>query len=253
MTWDASSDGVGPEEYSWLQHGALNPYGLYTIDPLMVGDTQNPGSMTPIPGSGTSATGWNYAGQLVGQNNLWTYEWNCIFDDGSGPGVATGGLPFITANLVVTNADQINTQTFSLLMTLNVPRVVVNPLMDGSIVGTVLDLTGNDATVSALTGSSIYTARIDFVDEQSLMVDAFSASAGGPFFSGPVGPEDFGIPTPAVASQDVNTNIQIFLEFSLSPGDSASFISIFEIVPSPGGLAVLGLAGLAGRRRRRRA
>ncbi|MCZ6611562.1 MAG: MYXO-CTERM sorting domain-containing protein, partial [Planctomycetota bacterium] len=71
--------------------------------------------------------------------------------------------------------------------------------------------------------------------------------------SGPVGPEDFGIPAPEVASQDVNTNIQIFLQFELSPGDSASFVSIFEIVPSPGGLAVLGLAGLAGRRRRRRA
>ncbi len=253
MTWDASHDGVGAEEYWWDQHGALNPFGLYTIDPLMVGDTQDPGSMTPIPGSGVSAFGWNYTGQLQGQNNLWTFEWNSIFDDGSGPGAATGGLPFVTANLVVTNADQVNSQTFSLVMTLNVPRPVVNPLMNGSIVGTVLDLTGDDATVSALGDSSIYTARIDFVDERSLMVDPFSASAGAPFFSGPVGPEDFGIPVPEVASQDVNTTIQIFLEFELSPGDSASFVSIFEIVPSPGGLAVLGLAGLAGRRRRRRA
>lgn len=253
MTWDASNDGVGPEEYSWYEHGTLNPFGLYTIDPLMIGDTQDPGSMTPIPGSGVSALGWNYAGQLQSQDNLWTYEWNCIFDDGSGPGAATGGLPFITANLVVTNADQINSQTFTLLMTLNVPRAIVNPLMNGSIVGTILDLTGDDATVSALGGSSIYEARIDFVDERSLMVDPFSASAGAPFFSGPVGPEDFGIPAPEVASQDVNTNIQIFLQFELSPGDSASFVSIFEIVPSPGGLAVLGLAGLAGRRRRRRA
>ncbi len=253
MTWDASNDGVGAEEYSWYDYGALYPFGHYEIDPLRVGDTQNPGSMTPIPGSGFSGYGWNYAGQLQSQSNLWTYEWNCVFDDGSGGGVATGGLPFITANLVVTNADQVNSQTFTLLMTLNVPRSVVNPLMNGSIVGTVLDLTGDDATVSALGSSSIYTARINSVDERSLMVDPFAASAGAPFFSGPVGPEDFGIPTPEVASQDVTTNIQIFLQFELSPGDSASFVSIFEIVPSPGGLAVLGLAGLAGRRRRRRA
>ena len=47
-------------------------------------------------------------------------------------------------------------------------------------------------------------------------------------------------------------SIEVQLEFSLSPGDSASVNGFFEVVPGPGGAMVLALFGLAGGRRRRR-
>jgi MYXO-CTERM domain-containing protein len=50
----------------------------------------------------------------------------------------------------------------------------------------------------------------------------------------------------------VTTNIAIRLAFTITAGDSASFTSLFVVVPAPAGaFAMLGLVGLAGGRRRR--
>ena len=157
----------------------------------------------------------------------------------------------------MTNNDQFNTQNFSLLMSLPVNAVLVNPLERGSIVGTVTDLTLDDATVSAPTGSQIYTPMIDGVAEAAglLMTDPFFTDAGGILFSNTVGPADFGVPVPIAASQDADSTIAILLDFDLTGGDSASFTAIFEVlpIPGPGGLPALAALGLlAGRRRRRR-
>jgi hypothetical protein len=88
-----------------------------------------------------------------------------------------------------------------------------------------------------------------------LMDDPFSESAGGPLFSGTVGPADFGIPEAINASQTVDASIGILLDFDLTAGDSASFTAIFEVlIPAPAGLPILAALGLvAGRRRRRQA
>jgi MYXO-CTERM domain-containing protein len=51
----------------------------------------------------------------------------------------------------------------------------------------------------------------------------------------------------------VAATIGIQLDFILSAGDSVAITSYFQVdpVPAPAGLALLGLAGLGGRRRRR--
>jgi hypothetical protein len=127
----------------------------------------------------------------------------------------------------------------------------------GSLVGTITDLTFDDATVFAPVGGRIYTPLINGSSEPPgfLMVDPFSESAGGPLFSGTIGPADFGIPVPVAASQTVDSSIGILLDFDLTAGDSASFTAIFEvIIPAPAGLSILAALGLvAGRRRRRQA
>lgn len=209
MTWDASGDTLPSNTYDPAEFGSA---------------------------SGNGDGSFTYLGELV--NTGWSLSWDCTVDPD----------PFVTANIVVTNNMAV-TQTFSLLMVLPIaPAITPATLMDGSIIGTVTDNNGNDATVAAVSGGSIYTAFIDGGAVQTLMDDPFSASAGGPFLSDNAGPESFA----DLAGPAANATIAIELEFTLSAGDSASFTSIFEVViPGPAGVALFGLAGAFGRRRRR--
>ncbi len=231
MGWTVGTDDT--INYDWTQYGTLNGFDDWDV-----------------PGSGQVWTGWNYAGTLVGGVGAWQLDWNCVFN--AGP---TGA--FVTANIVVTNNDIVN-QNFSLLMTLptGMLGLMANLTERGSVVGTITDLTFDDATVFAPVGGRIYTPMVDGSPEMPgfLMVDPFSESAGGPLFSNSVGPADFGIPAAVGVSQDVDSSIGILLSFDLTPGDSASFTAIFEVlIPGPAGLPLLVVAGMmAGRKRRRR-
>jgi hypothetical protein len=233
MTWDASNDGIGPNTYNWSTFGSYNGYGDWTV---------GEGELQSGPW-----TGHSYSGQLPGPGgNTWDLQWNCVFNNAVG-GVAAGGSAFVTANIVVTNTDVIN-QNFTLLMTLPVAAKVY-PGERGSIIGTVTDIFGDGATVLAPVGSRIYTPRIDGVNEvPGYLMSAPFSQAAGPFLSATVGPQSFGIVAP---SQAIDTSIAIFLSFDLTPGDSASFTSIYEIlIPGPGGLAAFAAFGLLRRRRR---
>lgn len=239
MTWDASGDGIGPNTYDWGTFGNLNGYGDWTVGtgPLQTGPWH----------------GWSYSGALQGPGgNTWGLSWDCVFNDNAS-GIAAGAPAFVTANIVVTNNSP-GVQNFTLLMTLPIGKAILAPVERGSVVGTVTDLTGDNATVSAPAGNRIYTPRIDGVNEGPgfLMGAPFSQAAGGAFLSSVVGPQNFGIPVLIPGTQSVDASIAIFLNFDLTPGDSASFTSIFEVqpVPGPAGLAVLAAMGLIRRRRR---
>ncbi len=218
----------GSVSYDWDHFGTL--YGL---------------GMHQVTGNNQDWLGWRYEGNVVEVG--WKLEWNCVFNDETG-GIGAGA--FVTANIVVTNNDA-GIQKFSLLMTL--PTGPLGSLLErGSVVGTVTDLTQDDATVSAPAGGQIYAPMIDGVPEAAgfLMIDPFSQSAGGSLASSPVGPATFGLPVPIATS--VDSSIGIMLNFELTPGDTASFTSIFEVfIPAPSGLPVLAAIGLLGGRRRR--
>lgn len=166
--------------------------------------------------------------------------------------------PFIVGNLVVTNTSN-STQTFFLDVSLPINVALASSLVGGSITGTVTDLNGDGATVSAIgANDAIYRAFTDVAPDftsgnlaGSLLVGA-SASSGS-FQSQTIGPDTFGGPIPSQAFGAVNTNIAIRLQFTLTAGDSASFTSLFVVVPAPGALAIAGLGLLAGRGRRRSA
>ena len=239
MTWDVSNDGIGANTYNWdPAHGGLgqlNPFGDYNV-----------------PHNEGTWTGWNYTGTLEGPNNRWHLEWSCVFYDASGATTA-GTSGFVVANIVVTNFSA-NTENFTLLMSNALARPIAAPLERGSIAGTVTDLTGEDATVSAPIGRQIFKSLIDTDDDNTLMGDPFFQTAGGPNLTGSVGPASFGVPALIPGSQDADNSIGIFLDFDLSTGDAASFTAIFEIlVPSPAALPVVAMFGLLGGRRRRRA
>ncbi|MHC4414012.1 MAG: hypothetical protein ACYS0G_01880 [Planctomycetota bacterium] len=223
-------------EYNWNQHGELMPYAEYYV------------------GESGPWTGWKYLGDDTDNGfpgGDFSFEWTTVFSPGTGGAAAQGGGAFVIANIGVINNDPLNTQNFQLLMTMPVFPAIIDPLKNGSIVGTVTDLDDDGALVSAPLGASIYTAFIDGFQESLLMTDPFGASPpqGG---STPVGPQDFGVPNPIPASRDVTTDIAILLNFDLSPSDAATFTAIFEVIPGPGGLPLLAAFGLlAGRRRRR--
>jgi len=163
---------------------------------------------------------------------------------------ASAAAETVTLNFVVTNTGAVeNEYTFNAF---SAPFSLAGPLtMSGSITGTVTDLNGNTATVNpSAQGAFIYTALIGGVAQKSLMDTGFGA---GQFLSGNGGPVEFFNENTNVGSVN-NQQLQIQIKFKLSAGDTASFTSIFTVVPAPGALvAMAGLIGSGAMFRRRRA
>ena len=153
--------------------------------------------------------------------------------------------PFITSNFSILNSSA-STQTYTVLVTLPIAAVTPSSLMGGSVQGGITA----DATAGTLsaTGTAIYTALIDGSPVATLFADPTSTSAGA-FLSNSLGSVAFGTPIPSAAGPAALTSIGIQLKFTLTPGDQASFTSVFVVNPVPEpttlGLVSLGLAGLA--------
>ncbi len=164
--------------------------------------------------------------------------------------------PFIVGNLVVTNTSG-QTQTFFLDVSLPINQAFASTVIGGSITGTVTDLTGDGAEVSSTPdGTAIYRAYTDVAPDFSSgnlagSLLAGASAAAGAFQSATIGPAEFGGPIPAQPYGAVTTNIAIRLQFTLTAGDSASFTSLFVVVPTPGALAVAAFGLVGGSRRRR--
>lgn len=100
-------------------------------------------------------------------------------------------------------------------------------------------LTGDGGSVSALPGTSLYSAFAG----GNLVHSDFAA----PFSQGV--PGNFGTNFGGL-SQDADSLSAIF-SFSLTDGEQLTHTGSIGGVPAPGALALLGIAGVAGRRRRR--
>lgn len=164
--------------------------------------------------------------------------------------------PFIITNLVVTNTTTI---TQDIVVEIILPTNIDLPasLVGGSVTGTVTDLNGNGATLASIGSDGIYTALTDLgfgTQATAGTLLTFTSVSAGSFLSASVGPASFGDAIPSQLHGAVVENIAVQFRFSLTAGDSASFTSIFvvEPVPSPGGIALLGLSMLAAGGRRRR-
>ncbi|MBK7404985.1 MAG: hypothetical protein IPJ41_10210 [Phycisphaerales bacterium] len=126
-----------------------------------------------------------------------------------------------------------------------------NPQGIASAAVTVTDVNGNGASLSP-DGSSLYTSRYngDFpagtlfanLLGSSLSSGAFQSAHASDEFPGGGNYANIGTPISSMSAA---------WTFSLSALDLASGTSTFAVVPAPASAALLGLAGLAARRRRR--
>lgn len=204
----------------------------------------------------TQAGTCSLAGPVMGGGGMWQLSSASLVLDPD---------PSVLAITAITNTSAV-TQTFVISVTLPIaPAFGAPSLIQGSISGSVTDtssVTGlgtvGAASVAAVSGGSIYTALIDGGSVRTLLDDPFSVSVGVNNGSATVGPADFGIPVRESKAVATTTDIGITLRFALSAGDSASFTSVFDVIPVPepsvalllgGGLAAL--AGLRGRRKLR--
>ena len=187
---------------------------------------------------GCGSAGSNGQSSCVGTNigpgsgDYTLTSWNVYLD----PDPTVVGFVAVQNNLA---AAQTFTFTFLLPIVPQGPQVQVT----GSISGSLTDANGNGATLTNAAPTSIYQAKIDGSTVQTLLDDPQNVAAGV-FGSAPWGPGSFG---PTVLGITANNNIAIQVSFTLSPGDLASFTSVFDViaVPEPGTLLLLG-SGLAG-------
>lgn len=141
------------------------------------------------------------------------------------------------------------TNTFT--VTVTTPGILVGPSsMWGSITGGLTDnFPHNGATVGAAFNSSVYTAMIDGAPVQTLWDHPFSISTLHPNVSS-LGFANF----EDVDGPGVVASISIVHEFTLTAGDSVTINSAFHVIenviPGPGGLALL-LGAMCFKRRRR--
>ena len=214
---------------------------------MLVGD-QAMSWHTGIDGITTwSDDGYSFSGTESGDG--WMIQWD-ILSSGSG-----------TRNMVVQytviNTSNI-TQNFQISMTdaLGAP-FNTGTLTGGSIAGTFTDFNGDGVEVSARDNASIYSAYLDRTDTSAgtvvgTLLDEANGSASS-FFSGIFANESFG-DMPELPSHEGPAAFESFgilLDFELTAGDSAGFTGTMAVAaPTPGALALLGIAGLQQRRRR---
>jgi MYXO-CTERM domain-containing protein len=188
----------------------------------------------------TGPTTWSWNGTYAGDG--WAMPFCNITADTD---------PIVTSNITFVN-NTLATQTYTIVVEVPVEAVGPGSFMDGSMGGSVTDANGSGfAMISALPEGAVYSALIDGNVVWTLLNDPFSASpannGGTATYS-----DSFGQPVP-VGGPSVTSTIGIMLQFQLTAGDSVAMTSFFRVepIPAPAGLALLGLAGLAGRSRRR--
>lgn len=161
--------------------------------------------------------------------------------------------PFVSSAFTVINNTGV-LAPFTVTVTVPIfPPLFAPTDMTGSISGTVgdgdglADQFGNGATVmTQANGRPYYEALVDGFGVRQLYPSPQVNSALLNLTSD--------IPTQSFLNEvgpAVLNTIGIRNAFMLTPGDNASFTSTFIIVPTPAGIAVAGLVGLVGLRRRR--
>ena len=120
--------------------------------------------------------------------------------------------------------------------------------LDASLALTNMDFSGN-ANMDSFDGQSIVQALLGNSQVASVFDAPYELETVGPFSS--IVDDDSSETMPGVFPADT---ISALTSFTLSPGDLLNITYLVDVttIPAPGAIALLGLAALSGRRRRRR-
>jgi hypothetical protein len=164
--------------------------------------------------------------------------------------------PFISASVDVVN-NTTTVQNYTLIFTLPIaPPITGGSLIGGSTQGGVTDANNDGIGTLSTTGpgTAMYHGQIDGVDVLPLFSDPKTINV--PFKGGSASDStSAGLPGPTIPGPNAFLSIGIKEQFSLTPGDRATFTSFFDVepsaVPEPASLGLLALGGLIVVARRR--
>jgi hypothetical protein len=189
-----------------------------TYDSTQLGEIDN--------GDGT----FTYDGSAAAGGGGWNLSWDVTVKED----------PFIDGIIAVTNNTAF-TQTYTVIFTSPVsPAITPSSLSGASVIGN-LTVNGGGGTLGHNAGAAMFTALLDGVPYDTLL--PFDSSVTLAFGSGSTGADSFGLPGLTQPGPAVLTSMGIQLTFTLTPGDSASFTSRFEVVPVPEPLSALLVGG----------
>lgn len=195
-------------------------------------------------GTGTFGV-YNFAGSTTGFVTDYHAGWNFNATNS----VESGPLEFLSGNFTFTNLTG-SAQVYDVLVTLATTPDGPSSLVGGSVAG---GLTGDagGGSFATIGSAPVWTAFVGATQVGALLSGPFSVLAPA-FGSTPIGSGAFGTPIPSQVGPALGTSLSINFQFELGAGDQASFTSVFvlNVVPAPSALALLGLAGFVGRRRR---
>ncbi|MBX3395225.1 MAG: PEP-CTERM sorting domain-containing protein [Phycisphaerae bacterium] len=193
----------------------------------------------PIPGSTDGSPEYSVPDGSQSTSG-WTLTWSNVYFNAD---------PVVAGVFAVTNNTGV-TQTYSLnvLMPTAFATGGSTTISGGSAISVVDANASGGMTMSATSGSSIYTAKVNGVGVRTLFDDPYTLSNPPPFATSDnlnYGPEA----GPNVAFLN---NIGIDHSFTLSPGDQATVNSVFVIVPEPTTMSLLVLGSVFVLRRKTR-
>ena len=218
---------------NWIALLAVGTFCLFYAAQTSQAEIISPPVLSFTSYDGTTTSTWGQTGkafdlEVFTYNGATTksstkYAWN----------ITANPDPWVSSNYTITN-NTLSTNNYSVTITLPIsPQILTGSLTGGSVQGGVTDNNGNGATLGQSGVLPLYTALIDGVAYQSLLPPGPTSVTVGSFLSGTLGPAQFGLPIPSQPGPNVLTSIGIRLDFSLTPGDSATFSSVFVVEPVP--------------------
>jgi hypothetical protein len=154
---------------------------------------------------------------------------------------------WLVNNSIVTNLTA-STQTYQFYAEEAFTLGTAQSLVQGSVTVTLLDR-GEPADGASFdtVATPVYKAFIDGNEVDTLLDDPYTLSTTPPGRVASVN-QFFGTSVSSggdmwdIYGAGVVSNIAIQIEFSLSPGDSATVLSRFEVIPEPASLILIGLS-----------